>query len=100
MRLAALALKRRRWWPYAFASPSLLLIALIIVFPLGYSFWLSLNDFDLSVGADYQFVGARNYIERVFKDPRFLGSVWNTAVIIAPSIVAELLLGLILALLL
>ncbi len=100
MRLAALALKRKRWEPYAFASPSLLLIALIIVFPLGYSFWLSLNDFDLSVGADYQFVGARNYIEGVFKDPRFLGSVWNTAVIIAPSIVAELLLGLILALLL
>jgi len=82
------------------ASNKTMAIALVIVFPLGYSFWLSLNNFDLSVGADYEFVGAKNYVEGVFKDPRFLGSVWNTAVIIAPSIVAELLLGLLLALLL
>jgi multiple sugar transport system permease protein len=100
MRLAAFAMKRKRWEPFAFASPSLVLIGLIIVFPLAYSFWLSLHDFDLSVGPDYNFVGAKNYIEGVFRDPRFLGSVWNTAVIIAPSLVAELLLGLGLALLL
>jgi multiple sugar transport system permease protein len=91
---------RTRWEPMAFASPSLFLIALVIVFPLGYSFWLSLQNFDLSVGADYEFVGARNYAEALFRDPRFLGSVWNTAVIIAPSLVAELALGLGLALLL
>ena len=100
MRFPALAIKRRRWEPFAFASPSLVLIALIIVFPLGYSFWLSLNNFDLSVGAEYDFVGAKNYIEALFDDQRFLGSVWNTAVIIAPSLVGELLLGLGLALLL
>src|SRR6266545_7484435 len=82
------------------AAISLVLIGLVIVFPLAYSFWLSLHDFDLSVGPDYNFVGAKNYIEAVFRDPRFLGSVWNTAVIIAPSLVAELLLGLGLALLL
>ena len=39
-------------------------------------------------------------MEALFKDHRFLGSVWNTAVIIAPSLVVELLLGLGLALLL
>ena len=100
MRLIALALKRKRWEPWAFASPSLGLIALVIAFPLGYSFWLSLQNFDLSVGADYEFIGAKNYMEVLFRDPRFLGSVWNTAVIIAPSLVAELVLGLGLALLL
>jgi multiple sugar transport system permease protein len=100
MRFAGLALKRKHWEPYAFASPSLLLIAVIIVFPLVYSFWLSLHNFDLSVGAEYEYVGAKNYVEGVFNDPRFLGSVWNTAVIIAPSIVVELVLGLALALLL
>jgi multiple sugar transport system permease protein len=99
MRLAALALKRKRWEPFAFASPSLVLIALVIVFPLGYSFWLSLQNFDLSVGAEYDYIGAKNYTETL-TDPRFLGSVWNTAAIIAPSLVFELLLGLALALLL
>ncbi len=100
MRLFALTVKRKRWEPWAFASPSLALIALVIIFPLAYSFWLSLNNFDLSVGAEYEFVGAKNYQEVLLRDPRFMGSVWNTAVIIAPSLVLELILGLGLALLL
>ena len=50
MRMAALALKRKQWEPFAFASPSLCLIALVIVFPLAYSFYLSFLNFDLSVG--------------------------------------------------
>ncbi len=100
MRTAILRVKRKQWEPFAFASPSLVLIALIIVFPLGYSFYLSLQNFDLSVGADYEYVGAKNYVEGLFRDPRFLGSVWNTALIIAPSLALELVLGLGIALLL
>src|SRR5881628_2445487 len=100
MRMPALAIKRKQWEPYAFASPSLFLIGLVIVFPLAYSFYLSLLNFDLSVGPDYEFVGLRNYTEALLRDERFLGSIWNTAVIIVPSLVLELLLGLGLALLL
>ena len=100
MRIGAYALKRKQWEPFAFASPSLVLIALVIVFPLVYAFYLSLQNFDLSVGSDYQFIGSRNYAEALFRDQRFLGSVWNTAVIIGPSLAVELLLGLGLALLL
>src|SRR5919197_2282090 len=94
-----MAVKRRRWEPVAFASPSLALIALVILFPLGYSFYLSLQNFDLAVAPERDFVGAKNYIEALFKDGRFLGSIWNTAIIIAPSLVCELLLGLGIALL-
>lgn len=100
MRLPMSGLKRRQWEPYAFASPSLVLIAIVIMFPLLYSFYLSLQDFDLSVGPDANFVGLRNYTEGLFKDGRFVGSIWNTGIIIAPALVAELLLGLGLALLL
>ncbi len=100
MRAAMLGVKRKQWEPFAFASPSLVLIALIIVFPLVYSFYLSLQNFDLSVGADYEYVGAKNYVEALTRDPRFLGSVWTTAVLIAPSLALELLLGLGIALLL
>jgi multiple sugar transport system permease protein len=100
MRVGAFALKRKQWEPFAFASPSLALIALVIVFPLVYSFWLSLQNFDLSVGPEKEFVGAANYVEALFHDPRFLGSVWNTAMIIAPALALELLIGLGLALLL
>ncbi len=100
MRIAALALKRKQWEPFAFASPSLVLIGFVILFPLAYSFYLSFQNYDLSVGSDYEFVGGKNYSEAIFRDPRFLGSVWNTAVIIAPSLVLELLLGLGIAMLL
>jgi len=100
MRLSAIALKRKQWEPLAFASPSLFLIALVIVFPLGYAFYLSLQNFDLAVGPDYEFVGLGNYTEALFRDGRFWGSVWNTAVIIAPSLALELLLGLGIALML
>ena len=59
MRVTTLALKRKQWEPLAFASPSLVLIALVIVFPLVYAFYLSLQNFDLSVGPDYQYVGGQ-----------------------------------------
>jgi len=95
-----IAVKRKQWEPLAFAAPSLALIALVIVFPLIYSFYLSLQNFDFSVGPDYEYIGGKNYVEALVKDQRFLGSVWNTAVIIAPSLALELLLGLGIALLL
>src|SRR5947208_11699332 len=100
MRMPALALKRKQWEPYAFASPALFLIGLIIVFPLAYSFYLSLLNFDLAVGPDAEFIGLRNYTEALTRDQRFLESIWNTAAIIAPALVFELLLGLGIALLL
>jgi multiple sugar transport system permease protein len=100
VRITAVAIKRKQWEPLAFASPSLLLIGLVIVFPLFYAFYLSLQNFDLSVGQDYEYVGLQNYGEALLRDPRFLGSVWNTVVIIVPSLACELLLGLGIALLL
>ena len=100
MRVPTLGLKRKQWEPLAFASPSLFLIGLVIIFPLAYSFYLSLQNFDLSVGPDYEYVGAKNYVEALVKDQRFLGSIWTTAIIIAPSLALELLLGLGIALLL
>jgi len=100
VRIPAIALKRRQWEPFAFASPSLVLIAIVIVFPLAYSFYLSFQDFDLSVGPEHSFVGVRNYTEALVNDHRFVASVWNTVVLIVPSLAAELLLGLGIALLL
>lgn len=100
MRIGPISLNRKRWEPFAFASPSLALIALVIIFPLAYSFWLSFRNFDLSVGPDSDFIGGTNYVEALIRDSRFINSIWNTAIIIGPSLVLELLVGLGLALLL
>jgi multiple sugar transport system permease protein len=100
MQIGPISLTRKRWEPFAFASPSLALIALVIIFPLAYSFWLSFRNFDLSVGPDSEFIGGSNYVEALIRDTRFINSIWNTAIIIGPSLVLELLVGLGLALLL
>ena len=100
MQIGPISLRRKHWEPYAFASPSLALIMLVIIFPLAYSFWLSFRNFDLSVGPDSEFVGGANYVEALIRDTRFVNSIWNTAIIIGPSLVLELLVGLGLALLL
>jgi len=100
MQIGPISLKRKSWEPFAFASPSLALIALVILFPLAYSFWLSFRNFDLSVGPDSAFVGGANYVAALIRDSRFINSIWNTAIIIGPSLVLELLVGLGLALLL
>jgi multiple sugar transport system permease protein len=100
MRIGSISLKRKTWEPFAFASPSLALIALVIIFPLAYSFWLSFRNFDLSVGPDSEFIGGGNYVEALIRDTRFVNSIWNTAIIIAPSLVLELLVGLGLAMIL
>jgi multiple sugar transport system permease protein len=100
MQIGPISVTRKRWEPFAFASPSLALIALVIIFPLAYSFWLSFRNFDLSVGPDSEFVGGANYVEALIHDTRFINSIWNTAIIIGPSLVIELLVGLGLALLL
>jgi multiple sugar transport system permease protein len=76
------------------------LIAIVIIFPLAYSFWLSFRNFYLAVGPDSEFVGGANYVEALFRDTRFVNSIWNTAIIIGPSLVLALLVGLGLALLL
>jgi len=100
MQIGPISLTRKRWEPFAFASPALSLIALVIIFPLAYSFWLSFRNFDLSVGPGSEFVGGANYVEALFRDTRFINSIWNTAIIIGPSLAIELLVGLGLALLL
>jgi hypothetical protein len=87
VRRPTIGLKRKQWEPFAFASLSLFLIGLVIVFPLVYAFHLSLRNFELSVGPEHD---CRRFVE----------SVWNTVVIIVPSLIAELLLGLGIALLL
>src|SRR5437868_14865899 len=92
MRIPALGLKRKQWEPLAFASPSMALIAFVIVFPLAYSFYLSFQNFDLWVGPEYEFVGANNYAQPLVRGQRFMSSVWHSALLIAPSLILALLL--------
>ncbi|MFX1250873.1 MAG: carbohydrate ABC transporter permease [Promethearchaeota archaeon] len=81
----------------AMLSPAGLIFLLGIFFPLAYGVFISL--FYIS-RTEQQFVGFANYFDLVFNDPDFIQYYYNTLLFTVVTVTAELLLGLIIALLL
>jgi ABC-type sugar transport system permease subunit len=79
-------------------SPALIVIALVAIFPLGWTVWESLHRHDLRLPWIGQpFVGLGNYV-RIAQDGRFWGALGHTALFTVVSVSLELVLGLIFAL--
>lgn len=77
-----------------FMSPTMLLMAIFVVVPICMSVYYSLLDWD-GIGQG-TFIGIKNYIE-LFGDERFLNSVKNSLLYAACSLVIQLPISLILA---
>lgn len=73
-------------------SPSMLLIALVAAYPIGYAIWLSLNEYSVRVPGLSRFAGLRNY------EAAFAGGFWealrNTLVFTVASVGLETVIGL------
>ncbi|MBT9489151.1 MAG: sugar ABC transporter permease [Rubrivivax sp.] len=68
----------RRWAPYLFLSPFFVLFAVFGAFPLLFSIWVSLHEWNPAAGLDAMtWVGLENYLY-VLGDPWFHRSLWNT----------------------
>ena len=78
-------------------SPSLLLIALVAAYPIGYAVWLSLNEYSVRVAGLSRWAGLRNY-ENVLSDPEFWDALKNTFIFTGASVLFETVLGLAMAL--
>jgi multiple sugar transport system permease protein len=79
-----------------FVLPAAMVGFVLTVYPLVYSAWISVQEYNLTTGA-WRFVGAANYLEAL-GDAAFWRSVRNTAQIATPSLLLEVLFGLALAL--
>ncbi|MBB6636141.1 carbohydrate ABC transporter permease [Cohnella thailandensis] len=92
-------LGRRRWgplaWPYLFALPFVLAYAAFQLYPVVYSFILSLHDWN-GIGAK-TYIGFRNYEDLLTRDPLFFKSLSNTLIMMLMSIPATLIVGVLLA---
>ena len=81
-----LALSGRTWrqelgrhrWPFLFISPFFILFAVFNVYPIAFSFWLSLHDWPGLGPMD--FVGLTNYVE-LSHDSIFWNSMLNAALL-------------------
>jgi multiple sugar transport system permease protein len=68
----------RRFAPYAFIAPFFILFAVFGLFPLGFSIYLSLHQWDAAQGlAAMRWVGLENY-QFALTDPWFTKSLGNT----------------------
>ena len=82
-----------------FLAPMVLVLFIVAVFPILYSFWISLYDLKLTRPHRVPFVWFDNYI-KIFSDPLFWESVARTANFTVMSVSAVMVIATLMALLL
>jgi cellobiose transport system permease protein len=91
-RLAALDMKVS---PYIFISPFFILFLIVGLFPLAYTAFVSVHDWNL-IGGQGDFVGLKNFTD-VLTQPRFYTALRNTFSIFLLSSVPQVLAAIIIA---
>lgn len=98
--LFAQVLRDERVLATALVLPTLLIVLGFTVYPIAYSFWLSLHEYSLIAARDdIPFVGLANYIA-VLSDHYFWDSSGRTLYFTVASLVVQVILGLAMALVL
>lgn len=82
-----------------FLAPMMLVLSVVAVFPVIYSFWISLHDLKLTRPHRVPFVWFDNYA-KLFVDPLFWESVGRTASFTVMSVLAIMVIAMLMALLL
>ncbi len=93
-----LAMMRKEWTAYLFLAPSLLQFAVLTVFPVFFSFYLSFHEWNI-LEPEKPFVGLENY-QRLLTDRRVRQAIGNTIYYTVASVPLTLFGGLLIALLL
>jgi cellobiose transport system permease protein len=75
--------------PYLYVAPFFLLFALVGLFPLAYTAYVSVHDWHL-IGGQGAFVGVQNYTD-VLQQPRFFTALRNTFSIFILSAIPQLI---------
>jgi multiple sugar transport system permease protein len=77
--------------------PAALCIALLIIFPLAFNLYMSLQTWFVSSATPPKFVGLRNFVEIFGKDARFWNSIWITVEFTVITVLLELVVGMAIA---
>jgi multiple sugar transport system permease protein len=83
-------LRSDRWYWTVLLGPSLLVLAAVFIYPLVYSFYLSLTNYDIIMPP--KFIGLRNY-ERILTDPNVWNSVRVSLIFTVATLVFEMVIG-------
>jgi len=88
-----------RYAPYILPAPAVAVVALIIVYPVLYTGWMSLQDWFASSQTPPKFIAFANYTRILAADPRFREAFFRTLFFAALVVSAETALGVAMALL-
>ncbi|MGO1770404.1 MAG: carbohydrate ABC transporter permease [Microbacterium sp.] len=89
--------KHRKW---ALASPAMIFIALLLLFPVAWTLYLSLTNSKGSVRAPFDFIGIENYADVLTDFERFWPAVGRTVYFTGGALLFEVVFGIAIALLL
>ncbi|MCK9548283.1 MAG: sugar ABC transporter permease [Sphaerochaeta sp.] len=82
-----------------FPLPAVIFVVILMVFPVGYTFFLSFTDWTLTSGRPLQVVALKSYLQ-VLKEPRFVQALGRTFYFTFAAVLVEMVLGTALALVL
>lgn len=89
-----------RYMKQIFVLPAAVFVVLMLLFPLGYTLYLSMTDAYGSVSSPAGFLGGENYLRALTDSDRFWPAVGRTAAFTIGAVAIELVLGMAIALLL
>lgn len=86
---------------YGWSAPSLILISLMVVFPILYTFYISLTNMNVYHWFDFTIVGLENYVEALFVfDSGFLSALLATILWTIVNMILQLVIAFVLVTLL
>jgi multiple sugar transport system permease protein len=80
------------WWGYVLLAPAVLMVAALILYPVGYSFWISLHSKHAYMPIQ-TFVGLENYRYFLFEDEEFWRSLKLGFIFTIGSLFFQILVG-------
>ncbi len=90
---------KKKYQPWLYSSPALVLIGIIIVFPILYTGFISLTNMNLFHWLDYRIIGLENFKRALFKvDSGFLKALLTTLLWMAVNMAIQLVLAYFIAL--
>src|SRR5690606_5768286 len=87
-----------RYWAYFLILPSLILVALVILYPVLHGINLSFQELRLTRPQNNGFIGLEHYRELLLEDKVFRIALWNTAIYVGGGVIAQFIVGLVAAL--
>ena len=86
---------------YGWSAPSLILISLMVVFPILYTFYISLTNMNVYHWFDFTIIGLENYVKALFVfDSGFLSALFATILWTVVNMILQLVIAFVLVTLL